>query len=121
MARPRIVHRSTRVRDQRQVVQTPLGHSPPATAAGGLHGALTDPPGAIVEGRPYGAPSDPPRLTAVNGAGVMHQVQMENVHPLRLRILLEIDRTGSISAAASPPWTTCGGRWTPWMHRAAVS
>jgi molybdate transport repressor ModE-like protein len=27
-------------------------------------------------------------------------MQMENVHPLRLRLLLEIDRTGSISAAA---------------------
>ena len=29
-----------------------------------------------------------------------HQVQMENVHPVRLRLLLEIERTGSISAAA---------------------
>jgi molybdate transport repressor ModE-like protein len=31
---------------------------------------------------------------------VMRNVQMENVHPLRLRLLLEIERTGSISAAA---------------------
>jgi molybdate transport repressor ModE-like protein len=30
----------------------------------------------------------------------MPEVQMENVHPLRLRLLLEIERTGSISAAA---------------------
>lgn len=29
-----------------------------------------------------------------------HPVQIENVNPLRLRLLLEIDRTGSISAAA---------------------
>jgi molybdate transport repressor ModE-like protein len=30
----------------------------------------------------------------------MRQVQMENIHPLRLRLLLEIERSGSISAAA---------------------
>jgi len=41
-----------------------------------------------------------PRLTGIAGGGFLHQVQMENVHPLRLRLLLEIDRTGSISAAA---------------------
>ncbi|MBV9415341.1 MAG: LysR family transcriptional regulator, partial [Solirubrobacterales bacterium] len=40
------------------------------------------------------------RLSSVRGNGVLHRVQMENVHPLRLRLLLEIDRTGSISAAA---------------------
>lgn len=47
-----------------------------------------------------GGLASPSRLTAVNGDGVLRQVQMENVHPLRLRLLLEIDRTGSISAAA---------------------
>lgn len=31
---------------------------------------------------------------------MLHPVQIENVNPLRLRLLLEIDRTGSISAAA---------------------
>jgi molybdate transport repressor ModE-like protein len=30
----------------------------------------------------------------------MREVQMENIHPLRLKLLLEIERTGSISAAA---------------------
>lgn len=30
----------------------------------------------------------------------MRQLQLENVHPLRLRLLLEIERTGSISSAA---------------------
>jgi molybdate transport repressor ModE-like protein len=39
-------------------------------------------------------------LTAVAGGGVLHPVRIENVNPLRLRLLLEIDRTGSISAAA---------------------
>ena len=38
-----------------------------------------------------------------SGAGLrrtMREVQMENVHPLRLRLLLEIEQRGSISAAA---------------------
>jgi molybdate transport repressor ModE-like protein len=41
-----------------------------------------------------------PRLTAVGAGEALQQVQMENIHPLRLRLLLEIDRAGSISAAA---------------------
>jgi molybdate transport repressor ModE-like protein len=95
MARPRIVRR-TRVDDQRQVVQLPPGHAAPATAE-------KDPDGA----------TRPPRLTAVSGGGALHQVQMENVHPLRLRILLEIERTGSISAAAE----RCGiGQPSASMH-----
>jgi LysR family transcriptional regulator, low CO2-responsive transcriptional regulator len=53
------------------------------------------------------------RLAAVGSAGAMRQVQMENIHPLRLRILLEIERTGSISAAAE----TCGiGQPSASMH-----
>jgi molybdate transport repressor ModE-like protein len=47
-----------------------------------------------------GRASPPTGLTSVNGAGVLERVQMESVHPLRLRLLLEIDRAGSISAAA---------------------
>jgi molybdate transport repressor ModE-like protein len=43
----------------------------------------------------------------------MRQLQLENVHPLRLRILLEINRTGSISAAAD----RCGiGQPSASMH-----
>ena len=43
----------------------------------------------------------------------MRGVQMENIHPLRLRILLEIERTGSISAAAD----TCAiGQPSASMH-----
>jgi molybdate transport repressor ModE-like protein len=46
--------------------------------------------------------SSPLEIAAVVGVrGMAHEVQMENVHPLRLRLLLEIDRTGSISAAAN--------------------
>ncbi len=44
------------------------------------------------------------RPDAVGLEDVMRDVQMESVHPLRLRLLLEIERTGSISAAAE----TCG-------------
>jgi LysR family transcriptional regulator, low CO2-responsive transcriptional regulator len=40
------------------------------------------------------------RPTAIGDGGPLRQMQVENVHPLRLRLLLEIDRTGSISAAA---------------------
>jgi molybdate transport repressor ModE-like protein len=44
-----------------------------------------------------------PELIAPDAAGVREaarEVQMENVHPLRLRLLLEIERNRSISAAA---------------------
>jgi LysR family transcriptional regulator, low CO2-responsive transcriptional regulator len=78
MPRPRIVHRS------RWLVDPPREALPPAAADAG----------------PEVAPPRLPRLTAVDGGGALHQAQMENVHPLRLRLLLEIDRTGSISAAA---------------------
>lgn len=33
--------------------------------------------------------------------GLWREVQLENIHPLRLRLLLAIERTGSISAAAT--------------------
>jgi molybdate transport repressor ModE-like protein len=63
--------------------------------------ALLEPvPSAASEKGLAGAAASPPRLAAVTAGGAMHQVQMENVHPLRLRLLLEIERTGSISAAA---------------------
>jgi molybdate transport repressor ModE-like protein len=43
----------------------------------------------------------------------MREVQMENIHPLRLRLLLEIERTRSISAAAQ----ACGiGQPSASMH-----
>lgn len=49
---------------------------------------------------PHGEAPPPPQSTGDDRAGVLYDVQMEDVHPLRLRLLLEIDRTGSISAAA---------------------
>jgi molybdate transport repressor ModE-like protein len=84
MPRARLVHRPARAVDQRRVVQTPLESVISPTAETGLGDA----------------PAGVPKLTSVTGGGPLHQVQMENVHPLRLRLLLEIDRTGSISAAA---------------------
>lgn len=58
-------------------------------------------------------PTSSLKLAAIGGAGGLRQVQMENIHPLRLRILLEIERTGSISAAAE----TCGiGQPSASMH-----
>jgi len=95
VVRPRTVHRA-RLIDQRQIVQA-LGHSAPEPA-----------------GRePVNASTGSPRLTALAGGGLIHHVQMENVHPLRLRILLEIEQTGSISAAAE----RCGiGQPSASMH-----
>ena len=84
LLRRRIAHRSISAADQPQVRESPLEAPLPGTAETELHHAS----------------ATPPSLTAVNGGGLVHQVQMENVHPLRLRLLLEIDRTGSISAAA---------------------
>lgn len=82
MPRPRIVHRSSRFIGRRQVVTTPLESDAQAAPETSLGAA------------------SPSRLTGIAGEGALHRVQMENVHPLRLRLLLEIDRTGSISAAA---------------------
>jgi molybdate transport repressor ModE-like protein len=84
MPRPRIVHRSSRVAGP-----PPLAEMAPERSSRAAGQPAPSPP----------APSQH-RLTAVNGGGVPHRVQMENVHPLRLRLLLDIDRTGSISAAA---------------------
>ncbi len=44
--------------------------------------------------------SETTRSSGGRPSGGLRDVQMENVHPLRLRLMLEIERTGSISAAA---------------------
>jgi molybdate transport repressor ModE-like protein len=55
---------------------------------------------------PDGGPVNGPASSMTRGSiperprGAMRDVHMENVHPLRLRLMLEIERTGSISAAA---------------------
>jgi LysR family transcriptional regulator, low CO2-responsive transcriptional regulator len=84
MPRPRLVNRHTRASGRRRLVQAPQASTIPAS----------------VETLPYAAASGAPRLATVNSGAGLHQVQMENVPALRLRLLLEIDRTGSISAAA---------------------
>ena len=84
MARSRLVHRFDRVTVQRPVVSASLEPATPIAAE-------TDPSDAAANA------SEPP---AVEGGGLLRHMQVENVHPLRLRLLLEIDRTGSISAAA---------------------
>jgi LysR family transcriptional regulator, low CO2-responsive transcriptional regulator len=48
-----------------------------------------------------GAPPSPAHRPKVADQGdLMREVRLENVHPLRLRLLVEIEQTGSISAAA---------------------
>jgi molybdate transport repressor ModE-like protein len=56
---------------------------------------------------------DAVRLETEQPHDPMREVQMENIHPLRLRLLLEIERTRSISAAAQ----ACGiGQPSASMH-----
>jgi molybdate transport repressor ModE-like protein len=83
MPRPRLVHGLSR-----RVVAGPAPIEAPTPA------------GLSPDARLRAAPASSPPLGAAGLGGVLRQVQMENIHPLRLRILLEIDRTGSISAAA---------------------
>jgi LysR family transcriptional regulator, low CO2-responsive transcriptional regulator len=78
------VHRSAHAADQRGAVSAPLESATLLAGDTGLYDA-----GARLSS-PIG----------VNGGGLPRYMQMDNVHPLRLRLLLEIDRTGSISAAA---------------------
>lgn len=84
MARSRILHRAARVGDPPSIVSAPLEPAMQSAAQTGLCGA---------------APNLS-RSSAVNGGAIPRLTRVEDVHPLRLRLLLEIDRTGSISAAA---------------------
>ncbi len=83
-------------------------------SVGVVRPAPDDPvPNASPDSRPWGRQTSSSDPTEVGLGGVLRQVQMENIHPLRLRILLEIDRTGSISAAAE----TCAiGQPSASMH-----
>ena len=85
-----------------------------SSAAGEVQPPLTtpDPEPGHDPGR-SSVPAGTPGLSAVAAGGGLRQVQMENIHPLRLRILMEIERTGSISAAAE----SCGiGQPSASMH-----
>lgn len=83
----RIVHGS-RSANLRRIVHKPAEAVMPASSASA--GEL----GAAAASSPVCKP------TAAGEGSLLREVQMENIHPLRLRILLEIERIGSISAAA---------------------
>ena len=84
MSRSRLVHRSARGADQAVIVSVPLDPTTPIDGTAGL-GDVT---------------ASLSRPITVSGGGPLRHVHVEDVHPGRLRLLLEIDRTGSISAAA---------------------
>jgi LysR family transcriptional regulator, low CO2-responsive transcriptional regulator len=83
MPRSRLVHQSARVADQALIVSVPLTSATPIDGKTGL-----------------GDAANRLRPITLSGGGSRRHVQMEDVDPRRLRLLLEIDRTGSISAAA---------------------
>lgn len=95
--RPRVVHRpraSSRAPDQLDAAALE-GHMSWAVPVALATHAAPDPDlslGSVI-----------PPLTGADvvplAAGI-RELQLENVHPLRLKLLLEIERTGSISAAA---------------------
>jgi molybdate transport repressor ModE-like protein len=73
----------------------------------------TDAPGNDAAPAPAASPPDRIGPEAARDREAIREVQMENVHPLRLRLLLEIERTRSISAAAQ----ACGiGQPSASMH-----
>jgi hypothetical protein len=80
MPRSRIVHPPLARRAKRPVVSAPLESATPIAAETGLSDVAVSRPAPI----------------AVNAAPRLRRVQLDNVHPLRLRLLLEIDRTWSI-------------------------
>jgi molybdate transport repressor ModE-like protein len=86
-----------------------LMHRPRPTARAELDWRQT---GAEVA-RPPEAWAQEPAPEAGGRRDAMREVQMENIHPLRLRLLLEIERGRSISAAAQ----ACGiGQPSASMH-----
>src|ERR1700733_8332453 len=83
MPRSRLMHRSAREPDQARIASELLEPTPIDASTGFADAAAS-------LSRPI----------RVGGGGPTHRVQVEDVDPPRLRLLLEIDRTGSISAAA---------------------
>jgi molybdate transport repressor ModE-like protein len=84
MPRSSIGHRPDRAAGRWPVDSAPLKSAMPIAAGMGRSEAATS----------------LPRSMTVKGGGLPRRMQVENLHPLRLRLLLEIDQTGSISAAA---------------------
>lgn len=83
MPRSRLVHRSARAAGQALVSEAlePAAPIDGNTGLGDSAAKLSSP-------------------ITLSGGGPPHHVQVEDVDPRRMRLLLEIDRTGSISAAA---------------------
>jgi LysR family transcriptional regulator, low CO2-responsive transcriptional regulator len=75
-----------------------LEHGPVRGLVNGLDEVEAPAPPMQVERSPVPATASPERTSGVGD--VLRRVQMESIHPLRLKILVEIERTGSISAAA---------------------
>ena len=84
MPRSTIVPRSARVDDRAPIVSAPLAPVTPIVPETEAAEAAGSPSTRFAEARD----------------GLVHRAQLEDVHPLRLRLLLEIERTGSISAAS---------------------
>jgi LysR family transcriptional regulator, low CO2-responsive transcriptional regulator len=82
MPRSRLVRRSARVADPAAIVSVAVRTATPTNPEMG--------PGDVA--------TSLSRSIAFDGG--LHPAQADGVHPVRLRLLLEIDRTGSISAAA---------------------
>jgi molybdate transport repressor ModE-like protein len=74
-------------------LQERIDHSWPRTIA-----TRPEPSADAALPTPFRSPASGPPVVRL--AAGMRELQLENVHPIRLRLLLEIERTGSISAAA---------------------
>ena len=96
--RPRMVHRPRTVHHYRtQPDAGSLGEQADHSWAPSAK-PTTGPVADAVTITPAILPTPERNLAPLTGG--MRELQLENVHPLRLRLLLEIERTGSISAAA---------------------
>ncbi len=99
MRRPRMVHRPRQVERSMERLDEALLPERPENGWAATPGTLAGPPADEELGtRPASAPMAGANVVPL--AGGMRELQLENVHPLRLRLLLEIERTGSISSAA---------------------
>jgi molybdate transport repressor ModE-like protein len=90
-ASPRLVHRTGAVDGPRY-----------RRFRGAGAGPFDNPPGVAPPSEPgtTGLPLPLPEPNETDLSEAMQEVMMENVRPLRLKLLLEIERTGSISQAA---------------------
>ena len=95
--RPRMVHRPRTVHYRKQSDGSSLGEHADHTWAPSVAN-ITAPMADADTITPESLPTLERNVSPLTGG--LRELQLENVHPLRLRLLLEIERTGSISAAA---------------------